>query len=90
MIANIKDGGLKLPDITSFHNAQKAFLIKRLQISEGNWKNSNSKFYTRLSTVGIIFLSGILLILLFAITVICVQIPLNITSTTVLYHKTSG
>ena len=39
MIANIKDGGLKLPDITSFHNAQKAFWIKRLQTSRGKWKN---------------------------------------------------
>ena len=38
MIANIKDGGLKLPDITSFHNAQKIFWIKRLQTSEGKWK----------------------------------------------------
>ena len=38
MIANIKDGGLKLPDITSFHNAQKAFWIKSLQTSGGKWK----------------------------------------------------
>ena len=38
IIANIKDGGLKLPDITSFHNAQKAFWIKRLQTNGGNWK----------------------------------------------------
>ena len=39
IIANIKDGGLKLPDITSFHNAQKAFWIKRLQTSRVKWKN---------------------------------------------------
>ena len=39
MIANIKDGGLKLPDITSFHNAQKAVWIKRLQTGRGKWKN---------------------------------------------------
>ena len=38
IIANIKDGGLKLPDITSFHNAQKALWIKRLQTNGGNWK----------------------------------------------------
>ena len=42
MIANIKDGGLKLPDITSFHNAQKIFWIKRLETSEGKWKNYSS------------------------------------------------
>ena len=40
MIANMKDGGLKLPDITSFHNAQKIFWIKRLQTSEGKWKKN--------------------------------------------------
>ena len=38
MIANIKDGVLKLPDIINFHNAQKAFWIKGLQTSGGKWK----------------------------------------------------
>ena len=38
MIAKIKDSGLKLPDITSFHNAQKVCWIKRLQTSEGKWR----------------------------------------------------
>ena len=39
IITKIKDGELKLHDFTSFYNAQKVCWLKRLQPSEGKWKN---------------------------------------------------
>ena len=40
IIARIKDGGLKMPDIYSFHEAQKIMWIKRLILNDkGKWQN---------------------------------------------------
>ena len=50
----------------------KIFSLAHEISKEPYLQSFHSKSYTGLSTVGIIFLSGILLILLFAITVICV------------------
>ena len=47
IIAESFDGGLKMPDVFTFHNAQKAIWIKRYLLDNcGKWKTLSISFVT--------------------------------------------